>query len=754
MLLYHFAGPLSKLTVSHFESDISNYCIEYHAGTRQWLFDDIALWKQKVLSNRNQPNMCLISANPGMGKSVLAAKLCIIYKEDSSLAGCFFFQHHLGRRSNPKIFIQSLCNQFQSTIPGYSKLIENDIAKLDPEPLSVFELFSYLIKEPLSCLHSVPENMMIVIDALDECDYESCSDLLKLLIRDFIKLPRWIQIILTTRPDKKILHSLKRIKSIIEITPEDPRNLNDIRLFLRDFLSIKMSNDEICSGVELLVEKSEGMFLYFHYAIDTLEDKIHVSLEELKHLLPDGIDDYYELNFSRLYDSLGQSKYQVFLQGVLMARSDFPQALMRPLLGIKSEEAKKVLSIVSTLFPIHNGSICIFHKSLKDWLLDKELAGKYAVDPLAGHKHLATLCMVQLKDLKSKFFLLPFNDFTNSPVYRFVIENAVYHTCHGISLSQVLSTIEDLQFMFFRLTFSHGVTSGLLDDISEALALAAKDFPKIYQSLLNCYNFVRRHSHDLDGHPSLIFQCALNEPRVFSERLGISRFLADPLRAFPGLKVLLQVDNKSEQFISPLIIFSGEDNITSCVLSPDSNFVIFSDFRGFVYFWDKKTGEVCNKVDLSDEFPFPYSINVCSVSPDCDMIAYGSPNRALNFEREKVPLLQADIKHEINSCIFSPDGKKLLTFSFYQDGMFRLFEEIQVPLKIDFHLQLWNTSNSTSQTLEVIKHKERRVMCACFSPDGKKIFCGYRNGIIIQWDSETCLASSYILSPEVVIREG
>ena len=367
VILYKsFVLGSSKLSVSHFESDISYYCDKYHAGTRQWLFDDIATWKEKMKMNKNQPNMCLVSANPGMGKSVLAAKLCTTYKENEVLAGCFFFQHHLGRRSNPKMLVQSLCHQFRSSVPGYSKLVETEIVRVDPESSTVFELFSYLIKEPLSLLPCLSKSMMIVIDALDECDYDSRSDLLKILVRDFIKLPRWIQIILTTRPDKKILQSLKRIKSTIEIIPEDSRNLNDIRLFLRDFLDKKMSVDKIHSGVELLVEKSEGMFLYFHYAIDTLEDRKQVSLEELRSLLPDGIDDYYELNFSRLYESIGQSRYQDFLQGILMARSDFPQNLIGPLLEISNEEAKKILAMVSTLFPIHSGSICIFHKSLKD----------------------------------------------------------------------------------------------------------------------------------------------------------------------------------------------------------------------------------------------------------------------------------------------------------------------------------------------------------------------------------------------------
>ena len=510
----------------------------FHAGTRQWLFDDISAWKMKASSNRNQPNICIVSGNPGMGKTVLAAKLCTTNKINGTFAGCFFFQHHVGRRSNPKMLVQSLCHQFQPTIQGYSKLIEEEVNKIDPEAQNACELFSYLIKEPLSCLSSHPDSMMVVIDALDECDYDCRSDLIKLLIREFIKLPRWIQVILTTRPDKKILHSLRKIKSVIKIIPEDPRNLDDIRIFLRDFLKDKMSNEEFYPGVELLVKKSEGMFLYFYYAIDMLQDNEVISLQELKDLLPDGIDDYYQYNFKRLFDSLGQEQYHVFLQGILMARSDFPQDLVGHLLGITKEASTKIVSMISTLFPLQNNAICIFHKSVKDWLLDKELAEEYAIDRLAGHKDLAVLCQAELKTLKGIFPSLPLSEVCNSPVYRFIVQNVVYHTCHGGTLPQVLSIIEDLQFLYLHLIYNNGVTSSLLNDITEALKSSSKS-KKIHQALLDYAGFIARHSHVLDGIPSLIFQCALNEPDPFSERLGISCFLADPFRAFPGLKVLL-----------------------------------------------------------------------------------------------------------------------------------------------------------------------------------------------------------------------
>ena len=750
-------GPTTKLNVSHFESDIIYYSDKFHAGTRQWVLDEISEWRNKSQKNKNQCNMFMVAGNPGMGKSVLAAKLCSVHKKENTLAGCFFFQHNLGRRSNPKVLIQSLCHQFQSTIDGYFTLIEQEISEINPEVLNAFELFSYLVKEPLSRLEAPSgESMVIIIDALDECDFESRPELLKLLIREFIRLPKWIQIIFTTRPDKKILKILKKIKCVINLLPEDPRNLKDIQLFLGDFLKNKMRDEEFDAGIELLLQKSEGMFLYFHYAIDNLEDMESISLDELHSLLPDGIDDYYEHNFHRLYQSLGHGQYQIFLQGIMITRSDFPQELVAPLLGVSGQEADKILSKISTLLPIRDGFISIFHKSVKDWLFDSDISGKYAVDAGAGHKYLASLCQSQLKNLKEKFGLSSLDDFLNSPVNQFIVQNIIHHVCHGVqawSFPQVLNIIEDLQFMFFRLLFSHGRTDGLLDDLIEVLEFSSKS-QKICQRARDCYHFIKRYAHLLNNDPHLIFQCALNEPSMFSERLGIRQFLADPLRAFPGLKILLQVENKNEQFSSSLITFSCDDSITSCVLSPDFKVLVGSDISGIVYFWDVSSGELINKADLSGEVRFPNSINCCNISPDGSMVVYGSIMHALNFDAEKVPLIKTDVDHGTNMSIFSPSGEHILAFSYHPDGYFKLFEELEISLDMNFFLEIWDIFDSKYHTLQKVKRKESRPMCGCFSADGKKVFCGYRNGCVIQWDTTSRAASAYLLSTDLVLREG
>ena len=753
LFYYVGTGLSSGLGVSHFESDISYYNDKYHDGTRQWIFDEVSVWLQQPPSNKNQPSICLISGNPGMGKSVIAAKLSSSYKFSKQLAGCFFFQHHMGRRSNPKALVQSLCYQFLSTIDGYSALIE----EFDPSVLNLFELFSYLIKEPLHRLPPDHEKIVIVIDALDECDFESRSDLLKLFVREFIKLPKWVYAILTSRPDQKILQSLKRIKHVIKVEPDDPRNIDDIRHFLHDFLTGKMPPSELGPGIDLLVKKSEGMFLYFHYAIDTLEDKDTISLQDLETLLPDGIDDYYEHNFSRLFNAIGKEKYQKFLQGILASRSDFPQALIAPLLSSSIQEANKVIELMSPLIPIHNECINIFHKSVKDWLVDEDLAGQYAVVPLLGHKHLASLCLKQIKAMKESFALSTVGVMSDL-VNHYIIKNGIHHMCSSKDphlFPQMLSTVEDLQFMYFRLTMSQGNTEDLLEDLAEVRKAVAKNI-LLRQRAQDCYSFIQKCAHLLNNKPYLVFQCALNQPDVFAERVGIQKFLSDPLKAFPELKGLLQVKNKSQQLSSSLITFTCNNDITSCVYTPDSKVLVCSDDSGFIYFWDVETGNAINIIDFSQEFSLINIIHHCSISPDGNLLVYGKLTEALNPDGEKEPLLTVDKEHNVNTCIFSQDGRSILAFTYRPDGFFRLLQEIQLSYHAygSFYVELWNVSASECRTLHSTTHKDKRPMCACFSSDGSKVFCGYRNGHIVCWETRSATAAALLFPTGMVIQKG
>ena len=68
--------------------------------------------------------MCLITGNPGMGKSVFVSKFCTFASEKKMLAACFFFQHHKARRNNPNVLVKTLAYQLCSNIPCYKEKVK------------------------------------------------------------------------------------------------------------------------------------------------------------------------------------------------------------------------------------------------------------------------------------------------------------------------------------------------------------------------------------------------------------------------------------------------------------------------------------------------------------------------------------------------------------------------------------------------------------------------------------------------------
>ena len=227
-------GNLHILNPSDFTADVKYHAKEYHCETRKWLIEQ---WRTQSTA---KVKLSLVTGNPGMGKSVLASQLCTIANGKGVLAACFFFQHHKARRNNPKILVQTLAYQFCFAIPQYKDQIENYLIEEELLQMNVFELFTDLVLKPLHNVQDVSEQKLIVIDGLDECDFEERGDLLKLILREFVKLPEWIGVIMTTRPDQKILRKLSRIKSVFELNPDDPRNITDIKLYLCDILKERM----------------------------------------------------------------------------------------------------------------------------------------------------------------------------------------------------------------------------------------------------------------------------------------------------------------------------------------------------------------------------------------------------------------------------------------------------------------------------------------------------------------------------------
>ena len=738
--------PIQKLSPSHFESDINYYSGKHHVGTRQWLFDYFNEWHlNPALGQRSK--ICLLTGIPGMGKSVVAAKLCMMGKEAGILAGCFFFQHYKARRNTPKMLVQTLSYCFVSSIVGYLAKVEVLLVQMDLSRVSASELFTYLILEPLHQLPKVPP-MYIVIDALDECEFNSRDELLKLIIHEFVKLPKWISVILTSRPDRKVLQKLRKVKPVIELLPSDHRNIEDITVFLSDVLRGKVAPDEFQASVKLLVKKSEGMFLYFHYAMETLLEEESLTFLQLQSLLPDGIDDYYEQNFARIFNELGKELYQILLQVITAARSSLPLSMVAPLLQMSANEAAKAIETISFFLPVHNEHIQVFHKSIRDWLSDEELSGEYVVDPTLGHGHLATFCHCALQDVKADSFL---SCLSQNHDIRYMVKNVVYHLCSfrpkGLA-EQLISTVEDIQFMYYRLLLANGKTDELLEDFAQAQASLSHD-TSLCQRVKNCSAFIQKHTQVLSKMPYLIFQCALNEPQGISDQFRVQTYLENPQQYFPEVKMYLEITKKPQETTSHIMTYTCHGSITSCAQSHDGEILICSDLSRRVYFFNKQTSELLFMREVSD------SIHQCSLSPG-GILVYGELSKAIDLDGNIVTLLE-NAESKCDMCMFSPDGEKVVAWN-YRACMLpkSSFEYSNYP----YYPQVWDLDTSTCKSLKVTRLENQlgetpyQPSSTCFSHDGSHVACAYMDGRVLIFETETAGLTSILYSDGSVTKKG
>ena len=146
--------------------------------------------------------------------------------------------------------------------------------------MSVEELFALLYKEPLNTVVDPGRNMLMVLDGLDESEYQGRNELLDAIVQQFSKLPTWIRFLVTTRPARNITEKLKMLNPF-ELQSSDERNLQDIRTFLKQNLPRGIKEENMDELLDRLVLKSEGLMLYAYFLIVFINENASALHQEL-----------------------------------------------------------------------------------------------------------------------------------------------------------------------------------------------------------------------------------------------------------------------------------------------------------------------------------------------------------------------------------------------------------------------------------------------------------------------------------------
>lgn len=239
---------------------------------------------------------------------------------------------------------------------------------------------------------------VVIIDAIDEisdpCERE---DLLSIVSDNSRLLPNWFKIIITSRPDSKLEYLLQDT-TVLKIDTSSSENIQDISDYIDNYLS---EHDYSISNAdkEELIESSAGKFLYVYFELNDLLDGGSINHNGKRY--PKGLDGIYARTINRKFKNIDEYESEIVPIFEILCATKAPISL-DDLSKVIREGKRSLLSKiqrVSAFIREDNNTLCFYHKSLAEWLVDWDKSGEYYIECNEGEKKI----IAWIKDSDSDF---------------------------------------------------------------------------------------------------------------------------------------------------------------------------------------------------------------------------------------------------------------------------------------------------------------------------------------------------------------
>jgi hypothetical protein len=380
--LLNYLQPIS------YSNDITSHLTRFTG--REWIMTEFNEW---LASSRR---VLWITGEAGVGKSALSAWLCDKRPEIVAYHFCRFGNTD---RVDTRKALSSIAYQLSTQVPDYrDRLNALPLDQIVVES-NVPAVFDRLFAAPLKDLAPANTPQVILIDALDEATQNAKNELAGLIAAEFYRLPSWLRVIVTSRPYEHDINFALQALDSWTLDAGRSENLDDIRKYLRFELSSFTGNGPPSEEVVgQIVDKSEGLFLYVSLLREELE-KGRLSLAGV-YQFPQGLGGIYALWFERYFPDLREyaSACRPTLEAVCAARERLEPDDFRAMFGWSVYQMDSLTGQLASLFPITDGRLRPFDKSLIDWPTSPQLSGPYRVDRMTGEEQLADFAWRQYKD--------------------------------------------------------------------------------------------------------------------------------------------------------------------------------------------------------------------------------------------------------------------------------------------------------------------------------------------------------------------
>lgn len=251
---------------------------------RQFVFDALDAFLRE-----HDRGYFVVQGEPGIGKTALVAQLVKTRR----------YTHHFNDAPQgivkPDQFLENICVQL---IARYK--LDRFYSSLEARRDSGY--LAELLEE-VSAKLDEGQRAVILVDALDEAErpFDPRANVLYLPSR----VPRGVYFAVTHRPVADLPLQVEALEQHLYLEADSEGNLLDVRSYLEQAAqleSIEAQLDtegiDVKDFVQLLLEKSEGNFMYLHYVVPEIEARKYPGLRVED--LPQGLMGYYERHWRQM----------------------------------------------------------------------------------------------------------------------------------------------------------------------------------------------------------------------------------------------------------------------------------------------------------------------------------------------------------------------------------------------------------------------------------------------------------------------
>jgi len=398
------------------------FCLQ---DTRVDVLGTIGKW----IESPHERHIFWLSGLAGTGKTTIAKTIA---QNHGHFTVSFFFSRGGGDTGRARKLFTSIAVQLADRSPILRQYICDAIEECNNiSSLSLHDQWRYLILTPLSRLGKSFQglSMLLVIDALDECDDEKdIKAIIQLFAEARVIHTVQFRILMTSRPDTHIRHGFHHIQDedhrdlILHDIPQTTVN-HDISIFLEyNFKGIRRERafDHDWPGdhtIQQLVLKSSGLFIWAATACRFVRDGKRLATRRLSTIMEGGtsgtapeqkldkiyltvlensvMGDFDEEELEDIYLTLRE-----ILGSLAVLSSPLTSKALGVLLQIPKDDVNQALEDLHAILDIPAAKdqispIRLHHPSFRDFLLNNQRCTNlhFWVDEAKAHRLVATNCI-------------------------------------------------------------------------------------------------------------------------------------------------------------------------------------------------------------------------------------------------------------------------------------------------------------------------------------------------------------------------